>query len=341
VTTDENINADLAGIEQLAVRALGRYGLDARASVTLCNVSENHTYRVDDPASGRSFALRVHRPGYRTAQQIESELMWLDALRADGVVETPGVVAADDGARVISVSAPDVPARNVVLFDWVDGIAPDFDAGEAAAGQFETLGAISARMHGHASTWSRPAGFTRPHWDYEHSIGPHGYWGAWQDGLGIGPEERRQLERLDSTIAARLRAFGQKNERFGLVHADIRLANLLVDGDVVRVIDFDDCGFSWFMYDFATAVSFMEDHPRVPELQDAWVRGYRSVADLDRGSEAELPTFVMLRRLLLVAWIGSHHTFATEAAELGPGYTAGTCVLAEDYLSTHRNHVGG
>ena len=36
-----------------------------------------------------------------------------------------------------------------------------------------------------------------------------------------------------------------------------------------------------------------------------------------------------------VAWIGSHHTFATEAAELGAGFTAGTCALAEHYLSTH------
>ena len=46
------------------------------------------------------------------------------------------------------------------------------------------------------------------------------------------------------------------------MHADIRLANLLVDGEHVRVIDFDDCGWSWFMYDFATTVSFIEDHPR-------------------------------------------------------------------------------
>ena len=103
----------------------------------------------------------------------------------------------------------------------------------------------------------------------------------------------------------------------------------------MRVIDFDDCGFTWFMYDFATTVSFMEDHPRVPELRDAWLEGYRSVAPLDPADEAELDTFVMLRRLLLVAWIGSHHTFATEAAELGAGFTAGTCALAERYLSTH------
>jgi Ser/Thr protein kinase RdoA (MazF antagonist) len=151
----------------------------------------------------------------------------------------------------------------------------------------------------------------------------------------MGAEERRLLDRLDATIARRLQAYGHSPDRFGLVHADIRLANLLVDGEHVRVIDFDDCGFSWFMYDFATAVSFIEDHPRVPELRAAWLEGYRSTAPLDDADAAELETFVMLRRLLLVAWIGSHHTFATEAAELGAGFTAGTCTLAERYLSTH------
>jgi hypothetical protein len=40
----------------------------------------------------------------------------------------------------------------------------------------------------------------------------------------------------------------------------------------------------------------------------------------------------MMRRLLLVAWIGSHS--GTELAQsMGADYTAGSCELAEDYLS--------
>ncbi len=68
----------------------------------------------------------------------------------------------------------------------------------------------------------------------------------------MGAEELALLGRLDETLRRRLAAYGQGPDRFGLVHADIRLANLLVDGEHVRVIDFDDCGWSWFMYDFAT-----------------------------------------------------------------------------------------
>ena len=321
-------------MDELAAAALKRFGLSAEATAELCNVSENHTYRVDDPATGRRYALRVHRPGYRTARQIESELEWLDALRGDGAVDTCVPVRTPEGERVVGVAADGFGARNVVLFDWLPGREPDPEGDDVIAG-FRMLGAVSARMHAHARAWRRPDGFDRPAWDYDHTLGRHGHWGAWQDGLGIGSAERETLARLDAAIAGRLAAYGRSDDRFGLVHADIRLANLLVDDGHVRVIDFDDCGYAWFMYDFATTVSFMEDHPRVPELRDAWLEGYRAVAPLAAGDEAELDTFVMLRRLLLVAWIGSHHTFATEAAELGAGFTAGTCELAERYLSTH------
>ncbi|MDQ6778364.1 MAG: phosphotransferase [Actinomycetota bacterium] len=327
------MSADHDQIAELAREGAGRFGL-GDATITLCNVSENHTYRVEHPR-GTRYALRIHRPGYRSVEEIISELMWIDALRADGVVNTPRAIVAADGSRVVSVSTAELGPRDVAMFEWLDGVAPDLDAGEAAVRQFEILGATSARMHGHTRRWDPPGEFRRPRWDYESTIGPQGHWGLWQDGLGMGPEERRQLAHLDATIASRLRAFGEGADRFGLIHADMRLANLLVDGVRVRVIDFDDCGFSWYMYDFATAVSFMEDHPRVPELRDAWVQGYRRERELEREAEAELQTFVMLRRLLLVAWIGSHHTFAPEAAELGAGFTAGTCALAEDYLSTH------
>jgi len=321
-------------IDELAAAALGRFGLSTAATAVLWNVSENHTYRVEDPESGRRYALRVHRAGYRTGRQIESELQWVDALREDGAVDTCVPVPAPGGERVVTVSVDELGARNVVLFEWLPGAEPDPE-GDAVIAGFRTLGAVSARMHAHSRAWQPPRGFDRPVWDYEHTLGAGGYWGSWHDGLGMGPEERRLLDRLAAVIAARLEAYGRAGHRFGLVHADIRLANLLVEGEHVRVIDFDDSGFAWFMYDFATTVSFMEDHPRVPELRDAWLDGYRSVAPLDAADEAELETFVMLRRLLLVAWIGSHHTFATEAAALGAGFTAGTCALAERYLTTH------
>jgi Ser/Thr protein kinase RdoA (MazF antagonist) len=328
------VTTDQGAIDRLAAGALDRYGLDPDSTVRLINVSENWTYRIDEPATDRTFALRVHRPGYHTAEEIASELEWIDALREDGAVETAHAVQSPEGARVCQVATPELGERNVVLFEWLAGDMPEPEGRDLALG-FRTLGAVSAGMHRHSRGWDRPAGFRRFSWDYDTTLGDSGHWGRWQDGLGMGPQELDILGRLDQAIRRRLEAYGRAADRFGLVHADIRLANLLVDGPTVWVIDFDDCGFSWFMYDFATTVSFFEEHPRVPELKDAWVEGYRSVAPLDPADEAELDTFVMLRRLLLVAWIGSHHEFATEAAELGAGFTEGSCALAEQYLSSY------
>ena len=86
------------------------------------------------------------------------------------------------------------------------------------------------------------------------------------------------------------------------------------------LLDFDDCGWGWFLYDLGAALSFVEDSPRVPELVSAWVRGYRAEAPLSAAEVAELDTFVLLRRLLLVAWLGSHPD-ADLARTLGAAFT--------------------
>jgi Ser/Thr protein kinase RdoA (MazF antagonist) len=222
------------------------------------------------------------------------------------------------------------------LFEWLDGTTPD--AEDIAS--FRRLGAICATLHGHARSWRRPPGFTRLTWDCDQFIGPQGRAGRWQDGLGVGREELELLSRLEETIRRRLEAYGRGPDRFGLTHNDLRLANLLIDDERTLVIDFDDCGDSWYMNDWATAVSMIEHHPKLPAMQEAWVDGYRSVAPLSHEDEAELPTFVMLGRLFFVAWVGSHHTWAPEAAELGADYTAGTCQLAEVYLASEIHEQG-
>ena len=321
-----------ARLEPVARRALAEYDVAPDAVLTLLNVSENATYAVDDTASGERTVLRIHRHGYHDGPEIESELAWLDALREDTGVRTPRVLPTrgrTPAARAARGGRGRPPARRPLRVPSRSG------AGRGRAtlpDSFELLGTITARMHEHALHWQRPPGFARFAWDYDGAFGSVARWGRWQDGIAIGTAEREVLGRLDATLRTRLALFGSEPHRYGLVHADLRLANLLEDGDQVYVIDFDDAGFSWFLYDFGTAVSFFEDDPRVPELTEAWVRGYRAQRDLPAEDAAEIPTFVLMRRLLLVAWIGSH-SGTDLARSMGADYTAASCDLAETYLS--------
>jgi Ser/Thr protein kinase RdoA (MazF antagonist) len=220
--------------------------------------------------------------------------------------------------------------RFVVLSHWESGTEPNM--AQNLLRPFEILGEQTARMHKHSRHWQRPEYFTRLTWDFETSLGdekPH--WGRWRDGIGVDAESQKLFARTVDVIRRRLQTYGKSTERFGLIHGDLRLANLLIDGSEVKVIDFDDCGFGWHMYDAATPVSFYEHEPQVPELIDAWKVGYRKVARLAKEDEDEIPTFVMLRRLLLVAWIGSRPE-TDLAKSMGRPYTEGTMGLCESYL---------
>ena len=326
---DLSVGGDvLERVTRCAQQALGAYGCHPATTVRLLNVSENATYLVEDPGAGPS-VLRVHRLGYHTEAEIASELVWMDALRAEAGVRTPRVLAAADGRRIVTaIDDASGEQRSCVRFEFLPGTEPVGDS----VGHFAELGEITARMHRHARQWPRPSWFTRFHWDYDAAFGAQARWGRWQDGMGVGPAEREVLGRLDATLRTRLAAFGTGPDRYGLVHADTRLANLLVDDGTVSVIDFDDSGFSWSLYDVGTSVSFFEHEPQVPALVDGWLSGYRRVLDLPAQDEAEIWTFILYRRLLLVAWIGSHSAVDI-AAELGAGYTRDSCDLAEKYLS--------
>ena len=320
--------------------ALGQYDIGADATLRLLNLSENATYLVED--GGTQSILRVHRQNYHRPHEIESELDWLQALQDDSDITVPTVLPARDGRRLVTVEGEETGGipRHVVQFGMVAGAEPDESA--LTLDDFHTLGRITAALHDHSQRWDRPAGFGRFSWDWEHSLGGNPRWGRWHDAEGVGASERQVLERAQALLHDRLHAYGTGPDVYGLIHADLRLANLLVDPESsdcstsskITGIDFDDCGFGWYFYDFGTAVSFIEHDPALPEWQDAWVRGYRTRRDLPASDEDMLASFVLLRRLLLLAWMGTH-SHSRESATKAISYAAGSCELAERYLRSN------
>jgi len=315
-------------LEDAVTRSLHLWSLPQTAQVRLINVSENATYLVE--AESYRSVLRVHRAGYHSRKGIEQELAWSRALAHDGILVTPAPIPGRDGALVQILASPDLPEpRFAVMFEFADGAQPDESAELAAP--FERLGAIAARTHEHSSSWSRPEPLERLIWDEQAVFGPRATWGDWREGPNVTPEIRDCLEQAQQLVCARLSAFGKSADRYGLIHADMRLANLLIDGDTTCLIDFDDCGLGWFLYDFAAGISFMENHPQVPQLREAWVKGYRTVRQLSAAEEREIDTFVMLRRMALLAWIGSHIE-APEPQAMAPHFAVGTAELARRYI---------
>lgn len=319
----------LQRVEKLARNALPLYGLSLESSVKLLNYSENATYLISPPDAD-PVVLRINRPGYHSRSHIATEISWVNSLARETPLRIAEPIAGCDGEFIQHIWHPDVPEpRNCVLMTFLPGCEPD---GTNRLTAFSLLGKTTAHLHRHAEQWKPAHPILRNRWDFDTMFGKQPIWGRWQDSPGMTPAKKSLLTRLVKTLRPRIEALGESRSRFGLVHADLRAANLLVHGGEVAVIDFDDCGFSWFIYDLAAALSFIETHPDVPACVEAWLAAYQQIRPLSRAEIASIPSFILLRRLLLLAWVGSHAD-SEQAKAVSPHFADDTCHLAEEYLS--------
>lgn len=307
--------------------ALSHFGIEVDAPVQLLPQSENVAVRVE-PAHRPAVVARISPPGARTYEELKSEIAWIAALKRESDAPVAGVLTSDTGDAVVQVVDPaSGTCYNVVVFEHVGGHEP---AEHELAALMPLLGRISAQLHQHSADWTRPDWFLRGRWDAEAAFGARPRWGRWQTAVSDS-DQRQLLDRLECVVNDRLRHFGVDRDRFGLIHADLRTANLLVDGETCHLIDFDDAGFGWWLYDLATALTFYENHPDRDDLIGAWAQAYREVRDLPDEDEAEIPTFLMLRRLLTLAFLGNNPGIDVSRQMLAD-FPEQTCEIAEGYL---------
>ncbi len=215
-------------------------------------------------------------------------------------VATPAVIPGRDGDIVQMVPHRDGSVRAAVAFTWAEGLPlPEVDS----MGAWMRLGEIMARIHEHGRRWRKPQGFVRPAWDVEALVGDSPRWGNPFPPDIWSAEDLRLLQAAREAVRERLHALGQGEDRYGLIHADLGFENVLVqpDGSTV-VIDFDDSGPSWYLYDLASALYPFEDESGFAEREQALVAGYRSVGHLPDEYVQELLTLLMARRLATLGW---------------------------------------
>lgn len=294
--------------------ALKEYGME-QWRFELLHCSENATFLVTEPehekdglavgaglvSDARKRVMRVARPGYHTLEELESEIRWVEKIWEEKVVPVARPVRNRCGDGV-TVSA----SFSCVMFEFIPGHAPDPKHDACALDDFREIGRMAAKLHEQVICWPEAEKLCRPQWDYEHMLGAKGLFGDWRLCRELDEAGFQIIERVCEKIRKNLVHYGKKRENYGLIHSDLRAANLLKDEHCIHAIDFDDSGFGWFLYDAAAAISFVEYDKRAGEWLSSWVNGYREVRPLSPEEAHLIPTFVMARRIQLMAWITSH-----------------------------------
>lgn len=289
-------------------------------------------------SDGVKVAVRIHRHGYHSDAALLSELHWMQAL-ADAGIAVPPIIPAACGSPFISVEAPGIPEpRQVDLLGWMTGVPVGsaeeglvLDAASAERLYFDA-GALAATVHDKTHAMALPESFTRHAWDADGLIGEAPLWGRFWELAALSAEQRELLLRACARARRDLEAFGSEPGHYGLIHADFVPENLLSEEGRLKLIDFDDSGFGWHMFELATALYFNLDEPFYRAIRQALFAGYRSVRALPAEHEARLPLFLFLRGTTYLGWIQTRPETQT-ARELGPLLIARLCAQAAAYLA--------
>ena len=139
------------------------------------------------------------------------------------------------------------------------------------------------------------------------------------------------MQRIRAIAAKELESYGRMADRFGLIHADLVPENVLVDGATIRVIDFDDAGFGWHLFDIATSLYFITPDSFYPTAREALIRGYRSERVLTDDAVDRLHIFMAARATTYLGWVHTRQGTDT-ARELTPFLVELACTTAEQCL---------
>jgi len=324
-------------MQALARTALERWDFGAAALAPI-KVRENAVFRIDLDGGGRA-VLRVHRPGYHSDSELESEFAWLSALESAGV-QVPRVIRSRGGRNfeIVTASGLDGP-RQIDVFEWIDGrqlgsIEAGLSGGsDSVADQYHQIGALAARMHNHAQGWRPPPAFRRHSWDADGLVGEQPFWGRFWDLDALSNAQRDLLLRSRRLIAHDLAEYGMHADRYGLIHADLVPENLLIDGGRACVIDFDDAGFGWHLFELATSLYFITEDSIYSAARDALMRGYRTERALSDAALERLPLFLAVRGTTYLGWVHTRQDTET-ANEMTPFLIERACAVAAEYLAS-------
>jgi Ser/Thr protein kinase RdoA (MazF antagonist) len=283
-----SVGKTLEQATRLAAVALEQYELPGLGLRMLGQMPGKLLFRVSSPEKG-NFLLRMYAPSpartgveetkphtvIRSEAGLRSQMLWLLDLRRTMRLPVPEPVATVDGSLVGYVSIEDIPVpRNFVfaLLRWIPGEEKTYSF---SLPEVFSLGSYIARLHRHAEQYTVPEGFVRPRWDWEYLFGASSP--LWSVGEILFSEYEMEVLRVKAKrVRQELQQLEETGDAFGIIHRDLHPGNLLSHEGVLYAIDFDHCGWGYYMYDLTISyMSLARFRDRREDMGEALFEGYQ------------------------------------------------------------------
>ena len=293
---------------QIAKDAVKHWDIEVKDLSLLPIHTENEVFKLED-VNGNFFALRIHRFGYHDLEELESEHIWTSYLKKSGlnVPEFINTKREKPYKKIYIKNSEDF--RYVGIVKWIRGETLEDsilkDRSESNISNiFERLGELIAQFHITSIDWDPPKGFKRHSWDEEGLMGHDPTWGRFWEIKYASNQQRSQLLDIQNRLYKKLKNL-TKGNYYSMTHADMNWGNVLIEGQKLSVIDFDDCCFGWHAGDLANSI--WNTDPQFASIheisKDALVRGYKSLRNDSDQVIKDLDLFYLVRCLQILKWV--------------------------------------
>jgi Ser/Thr protein kinase RdoA (MazF antagonist) len=288
------------------MQALQHFPLEPE-DIELVAHSENVTFRVSARDHDSDYVLRLHRPGYNSIEELDSERLWCRVLSEAGI-PVPEPLLTRQGDNFVLIDIPGVDEQRYSgMTRWLEGLplcdclAFDVDSAERAR-IFGRIGEIAAATHNRTTGWSEPPGFSRPRLDLDGLLGEAPHWGRFWEHDALTPADKVLLLRTRERLRKALSNYGAHAGNFSLIHSDMNPDNIVYDKGKLALIDFDDSAYGWHMYDIASALIDDRYAADFDAVCDALIDGYRKCRPLSKQDIGMLPAFLLIRGMAIIGW---------------------------------------
>jgi Ser/Thr protein kinase RdoA (MazF antagonist) len=275
-------------------QAMDQFGIDLD-KIKLLDGFESFIYEFS--RQDGDFILRVGHSLRRTQELILGEVDWINFLAAGGAGVARAILS-DAGRLVEFVDDGYGDCFMVTAFEKADGGSPTDDLWNQNL--FQAWGRLLGRIHVLTKDYQP----TNPDWRREEWDSPGNMLvEAW-----LPSSETAALDEFKNLLN-HFAALPKDRNSYGLIHQDAHAGNFYVNRDYkITLFDFDDCVYSWFIYDIAMVLFYsLMDHENDPvhieHFTHHFLKGYSQENILDTLWLAEIPYFLKLREIDLYAQI--------------------------------------
>ena len=318
-------------LKQLALHALQQYELRV-SSIQLVGLFTNAIFRLRT-TDGRSYAMRICTPHWRTKIDLASEIMWLRALARDSSIHAPQPHPTRDGHFIVEAGAPGVPEiRRCLVMSWLPGSLLGRHLTET---NLCKMGLLFADLHEHGADFIPPEGFTQRKMDSIFARGESDVLFSADCQGTFTPRTRDILRQSDERVKAAFSNLYQSSAGPQVIHNDLHHDNITLYHGRLSPFDFEDTIWGYPVQDIAMALQdlMIEVAPDAYEpLRSAFQAGYESKKRWPESYDGQIDTFRAGRML----WVANY--VARYERKYLPEFVEWLAQRLEDYLESGSLH---